>query len=246
MHLWDVHIGFDQREVAAYSVARESLRKFHRHISVKGVVLSDLHHRKMYYRPTEKRLGRFYDEISKTETYNGQLATEFAISRFLVPEIVKRMDEPPYGWSLFMDCDVLVRGSLSPMMDNLDDSKAVYVVKHDYQPALGIKMDGCRQTAYPRKNWSSVMVFNVGHPANEALTVEMVNTLPGRDLHAFKWLSDDLIGELDPKYNYLVGDGPRQENPVIAHFTNGCPDLHGFTNCHFADEWRAELEQWAA
>jgi len=239
--IWDVHIGFDQREVAAYSVARESLRRWHRHISVKGVVLSDLRQRKLYTRETTKRLGKLWDEIS-----GSYMSTEFAISRFLVPEIVKRMDEPPYGWSLFMDCDVLVRGSLSPMMDNLDESKAVYVVKHDYQPALNVKMDGQIQSAYPRKNWSSVMAFNIGHPANEALTVEMVNSLPGRDLHRFCWLDDDEIGELDPKYNYLVGDGPRQENPTIVHFTNGTPDLHGFTNAHFADEWRAELERWAA
>ncbi len=239
--VWDVHIGFDQREVAAYSVARESLRRYHRHISVKGVVLSDLRHRKLYTRETERRLGKLWDTIS-----GAYMSTEFAISRFLIPEIVKRMDEPPYGWSLFMDCDVLVRGSLSPMMDSLDDSKAVYVVKHDYQPALGIKMDGQVQSAYPRKNWSSVMVFNVGHPANEALTVEMVNSLPGRDLHRFCWLDDSEIGELEPKYNYLVGDGPRQEDPTIVHFTNGTPDLHGFTNAHFADEWRAELERWAA
>src|SRR6185369_11183489 len=118
--------------------------------------------------------------------------------------------------------------------------------KHDYQPALNVKMDGQVQSAYPRKNWSSVMAFNLAHPANEALTVEMVNSLPGRDLHRFCWLDDDEIGELDPKYNYLVGDGPRQENPTIVHFTNGTPDLHGFTNAHFADEWRAELERWAA
>ncbi len=239
--IWDVHIGFDQRQVAAYSVTRESLRRYHRHVSIKGVVLSDLRQRKLYTRETEKRLGKLWDTIS-----GAYMSTEFAISRFLVPEIVKRMDEPPYGWSLFMDCDVLVRGSLSPMIDSLDDSKAVYVVKHDYQPAFIVKMDGQVQTSYPRKNWSSVMVFNVGHPANEALTVEMVNSLPGRDLHRFCWLDDSDIGELDPKYNYLVGDGPKQENPTIVHFTNGTPDLHGFTNAHFAEEWRAELEQWAA
>lgn len=241
MQLWDVHIGFDQREVAAYSVARESLRRYHRHVSVKGVVLSDLRHRKMYTRETTKRLGKLWDEIS-----GAYMSTEFAISRFLVPEIVKRMDEPPYGWSLFMDCDVLIRGSLSPMMDALDDSKAVYVVKHDYQPGLNVKMDGQVQQPYPRKNWSSVMVFNVGHPANEALTVEMVNTLPGRDLHAFKWLSDDLIGELDISWNWLVGDSPPIEDPKIVHFTNGTPDLHGFRDIPYADEWRAELERWAA
>jgi lipopolysaccharide biosynthesis glycosyltransferase len=176
------------------------------------------------------------------------MSTEFAISRFLVPELAKRANQcKPYGWALFMDCDVLVRGSLSPLFAQLDDEKAVYCVKHNYTPALDIKMDGQSQTVYPRKNWSSVMAINVDHPANNALTVEMVNGLPGRDLHAFCWLDDDQIGELGPEWNWLVGETQAKVDPKIVHFTQGYPGLSAaFENVEYADEWFTELERWAA
>ena len=68
------------------------------------------------------------------------------------------------GWALFVDCDVVFRGS--PLAMPLDDSKAVMVVKHRPLPAEGTKMDGQAQQAYSRKNWSSVIAFNCDHPAN--------------------------------------------------------------------------------
>jgi hypothetical protein len=107
-------------------------------------------------------------------------------------------------------------------------------------------MDGQRQDAYPRKNWSSVMAINCDHEANQALTLEMVNTLPGRDLHRLCWLNDDEIGELEPKWNYLLGEMPAIADPAIVHFTLGGPWFDAFKNIPYADEWRAELERWAA
>lgn len=239
---WQVFIGFDQREAAAFSVARVSLRKFHRHVPMSGLVLTDLQRRKLYYRPTERRLGKLWDEISQA-----WMSTEFAISRFLVPELVKRMNEPPCGWAIFMDCDVLIRRPLTEMIEQLDDSKALYCVKHDYTPLNDIKMDGQRQEAYARKNWSSVMAINIDHEANQALTVDMVNTLPGRDLHRFCWLKDEDIGALDGRWNYLVGEAnAKAVDPAIVHFTLGTPDLWAFKDCPYADEWRAEFYRWAA
>ncbi len=240
---WDVWIGFDPRDGAAFSVARASLRRFHSHVPVSGLVLSTLRNRGLYLRETEWRLGKLWDTIS-----GAYMSTEFAISRFLVPELVRRATRGngSYGWALFMDSDVLIRGSLTPLFAGLDDEKAVYCVKHDYKPALDIKMDGQVQTPYPRKNWSSVMAFNVDHPANKALDVALVNELPGRDLHRFCWLEDEQIGALDPKYNYLVGESKIEGDPQIVHFTNGTPDLAAFRDCEYADEWFMELERWAA
>lgn len=241
---WQIFLGFDPREAAAYSVARESIRRHHGHIPITGLVLFDLQNRKLYYRPTEHRLGKLWDTVS-----GAYMSTEFANSRFLVPELVKRLEEPPYGWAIFMDSDILVRGSLTPLIEQLDDSKALYCVKHDYRPLNDIKMDGQKQDAYARKNWSSVMAINCDHPANDALTVEMVNTLPGRDLHRFCWLDDDEIGELEPKWNFLLGEMPVwlcAVDPVIVHFTLGGPWFDAFKNVPYADEWRAELNRWAA
>jgi len=175
------------------------------------------------------------------------MSTEFAISRFLVPELVKRSKQPkPWGWAIFTDCDVLFRGSITPMIAALQDAKAVYCVKHEYKPAQDIKMDGQIQVAYPRKNWSSVMAINIDHPANAALSVEMVNALPGRDLHRFCWLNDKDIGGLSPTYNYLVGETQAKIRPTIVHFTLGCPTMPGCSGAEYADEWWDQLDRWAA
>ena len=45
--------------------------------------------------------------------------------------------------------------------------KAVYCVQHDYHPKETIKMDGAAQISYPRKNWSSLMLFNCDPPSVE-------------------------------------------------------------------------------
>jgi hypothetical protein len=102
------------------------------------------------------------------------------------------------------------------------------VVKHDHQPTEHWKMDGQFQTRYHRKNWSSVCLFNCDHPANKALTVDLVNSAPGRDLHAFSWLADDLIGELPPEWNWLVGHSAPMRIPPSSTSRTGfrpCPAM---------------------
>jgi hypothetical protein len=230
-----IWIGYDARESEAFSIARHSARRqCITPIPSRGIVLDDVRAKGLYWRPTSRRDGRLWDDISEAP-----MSTEFAISRFLTPHLAGR------GWALFMDCDVLVRRNLDRLFKLADPSKAVMVVKHHYEPPEGAKMDGQLQTRYARKNWSSVMLWNVSHPANQALTVELVNTVPGRDLHRFCWLDDSLIGELDPEWNYLVGH-TKGVDPSIVHFTEGLPSLPEYADCEFADEWRAELVRWAA
>jgi hypothetical protein len=234
MSIW---LGFDSREADAYAVARSSIRKVTTlPARINALVLDELRGRGLYTRPHEKREGcRIWDVVS-----GAPCATEFSNSRFLVPHLAGS------GFALFMDCDVLVRRNLRDLFDLADPSKAVQVVKHRHVPTTATKMDRQVQTTYGRKNWSSVMLFNVDHPANKGLTLEMVNTLPGRDLHAFCWLTDDLIGELPPEWNHLVGEYPPNPNAAIAHFTLGVPSMAGYEDCEFADEWRDELMRWAA
>ncbi|BCH33138.1 hypothetical protein MesoLjLc_50680 [Mesorhizobium sp. L-8-10] len=231
-----VWIGFDPREASAFAVAKHSiLRRLITPIPVHGIVLSEMRARGLYTRPTSVKDGRLCDVISAAP-----MATEFAVSRFLVPHLAGS------GWGLFMDCDMLVRTNLERLFKLCDPSKAVMVVKHHHNPPEGIKMDGQVQTRYARKNWSSVMAFNIDHPANRALTLELINTVPGRDLHAFCWLDDSLIGELDASWNWLVGHSDPEIEPDIVHFTEGTPAMSGYENCAYAEEWRAELERWAA
>lgn len=233
-----VYIGWDPREADAYIVARRTARRNVIHTTtVRGIVLDDMRERGLYERPTSAKDGRLWDDISEAP-----MSTEFAISRFLTPILAGS------GAALFMDADMLVRASLEPLFQLVkqDPSKAVWCVKHDHKPSRKTKMDGQEQTRYARKNWSSVMLFNVDHPSNAKLTVEMINTVPGRDLHAFCWLDDDEIGEVPAAWNFLVGHTKEDVDPGIVHFTDGIPSMPGYEDCAFADEWRAALRKGVA
>jgi len=239
-HVW---IGFDPRETAAFAVARESLnRRKTAPWQVSGLVLDEMKTRGLYWRPTEKRLGKLWDVISQAP-----MSTEFAISRFLVPYL----NGGRGGYELFMDCDMLVKGNVCRLFDEIRhqyDKKAVWCVKHLHVPQNTEKMDGQEQTTYPRKNWSSFMLFDCDHPGNKRLTLELVNSARGRDLHNFCWLADDEIGELDTKWNYLVGHTtlPQGVDPKVIHYTDGGPWFHGFETVEYAADWRNELNRWAA
>jgi hypothetical protein len=226
-----VFIGFDADQICAHNVARSSaIRTSSLYPDVSRISLSEMEHRGLYTRPTwypTNGKPGYWDDIS-----DAPMSTGHAIARFLVPALCGYQ-----GWALFTDGDVLFRRDLCTLFRQADPSKAVAVVQHDYRPADTVKMEGQIQTQYARKNWSSVMFFHCGHPANRVLTVELVNTVPGRDLHRFCWLTDDLIGALDPAWNFLVGHSDPSIDPAIVHFTSGVPNMPGYEHCAYADEW---------
>lgn len=168
------------------------------------------------------------------------MSTEFAISRFLTPILAQS------GLALFVDCDTLAMQNVARIFDLVQPDKAVMCVKHEHNPTETVKMDGQVQTRYSRKNWSSVMLFNCDHPSNRKLTLEMINSLPGRDLHRFCWLEDHEIGELPPQWNYLVGhtELPEGVDPAIVHFTDGIPSMDGYENVEYAGEYFRSRECW--
>lgn len=246
-----VWIGFDPREADGYAVTRTSLQtRAITPLPTFGLVLETLRQDGFYTRPTTRTPdGLLYDPISEHT-----MATEFAISRFLVPELARRMSSyrKMPRWALFMDSDMLVLDNLNRLFDMADEQYAVMVVQHNYQPTEGVKMDGQIQSQYARKNWSSVVLFNIDHPANGWLTVENVNRVPGRDLHRFCWLDDRFIGELSPRWNYLVGHNSPHDleewgdnRASIVHFTEGLPSMKGYETNQFADRWWQELRSWA-
>lgn len=228
-----IWIGYDARELDAYCVARSSASALcERSIPTHPLVLDACRIEGIYRRQSERRSGVLWDSISAAP-----MATEFAISRFLVPHLAGRG-----GWALFVDCDVMFRADPRRLFDMADSSYAVLCVKHDQQPKEIMKMDGQMQTVYPRKNWSSVMLLNLDHPAiYDGLTLNMVNTLPGRDLHRFCWLEDSMIGALPSRWNHLVGVDPPRDDAAIAHFTLGVPSMPGYEDCEYAEEWKSWL-----
>lgn len=241
-----IWVGFDGREGAAFAVCRHSIRRhLTQKIPISGLVLADLQAKGLYTRPTKIGITsdghrKLIDVLSVRDDYDGGIATEHANARFLVPHLAHE------GWALFMDGDMLARSNLARVFDGLDSKYAAYCVKHLHEPTYDTKMDGQAQTRYVRKNWTSFIIFNCSHAANRELTVEMVNTLPGRDLHRLCWLEDDLIGELGAEWNWLVRYSDPNIDPKVVHFTSGTPDMPGYENDLFADEWRNELKRWAA
>jgi lipopolysaccharide biosynthesis glycosyltransferase len=222
-----VFVGYDPREAEAYRVAESSLRQ---HASVPVDVMpldaERLAACGLLRRPQDRR-GYTYDIHS-----NAPQSTDFAISRFLVPHLAQQ------GWALFVDCDVAFLADVAELFDQADPDKAVMVVKHQ-QGGGGTKMDGQQQTTYPRKNWSSVVLWNCEHPANRRLSLQDVNERPGRDLHAFYWLADSEIGSLSRDWNWLVGVQPKPLFPKLAHYTLGGPFTPGWKGGEHDDLWNS-------
>lgn len=225
-----VFLGFDAAEMQAYNVAEMSLYRHARRqdIALERICMLSLYPH--YRRPTRQAPnGQLFDEIS-----NAPMSTGHACARFWVPFVCDYQ-----GWALFCDGDVLFREDVSQLFALADPRYAVQVVQHPPLPEEGLKKSGHIQQAYPRKNQSSVMLFNCGHPENRALTLDVLNGWPGRDLHAFKWLDDSLIGALPSRWNYLVGVSDYDPDPALAHFTLGTVNLPGHGQDQFADEWWA-------
>jgi lipopolysaccharide biosynthesis glycosyltransferase len=215
-----VFVGYDSREDIAWQVCRHSLLRHAKHpIEVHAIRQKTLRDRGIYTRPNDVKA-----------------STEFSLTRFLTPYLAGYD-----GWSVFVDCDTLFTTDVAELLSELDNTKAVYVVKHEYTPHNTIKMDGKTQHIYPRKNWSSFVVFNGAHPNVKALTPDVVNTSSPIDLHRFIWTPDDTIGALSSEWNFLVGDYPAPaKTPKMIHYTNGGPWFDAWQDVDFADLWIAE------
>lgn len=225
-----VYIGYDSNEIAAYHVACKTLNRSSLRTHITPLDADRLAASGLLRRPVDRR-GGLYDIPS-----NAPASTDFAISRFLVPYLAQT------GWALFTDCDMVFMADVAELFALADPSKAVMVVKHENLPGTGTKMDGAAQLPYPRKNWSSVILWNCDHPANRRLSLQDVNERPGRDLHAFYWLHDSEIGELPPEWNWLVGIQPKPGSPKIAHFTQGGPWIPNWKPVEHDEIWTAALD----
>lgn len=220
-----IFVGWDPREDIAWQVCRHSIlsRTNPREVSVTPLVQSELRSQGLYKRDIDKKA-----------------ATEFSLTRFLTPALAGYE-----GYAIFVDCDFLFLTDIQNILNEIDIEKAVSVVKHDYQPTDTHKMDGCVQYIYPRKNWSSFILFNCAHESNRALTPALVNSAEPSFLHRLSWLDDREIGELDKGWNYLEGVYPAHYNKLKAvHYTSGGPWFDHKQDCDFADLWLSEKEQY--
>ncbi len=162
-------------------------------------------------------------------------SNEFSFTRFLVPYLCGFE-----GQAVFFDCDQLIRTDVVELFEigSRHPELAVHVVQHDYEPKDTIKYLDTVQYRYPRKNWSSVVLWNCGHPANRSVTPEFVSSASPMELHRFSWLADNQIGSLDVRWNWLVGEYAEPPDDVkLVHWTVGGPYFEEYRNADFADEW---------
>jgi lipopolysaccharide biosynthesis glycosyltransferase len=217
-----IFVGWDPSEVIAYDVCRHSISaRASVEVEIHPLKLSELRARGLYYR-----------------TGDPLASTEFTYSRFLVPHLAGYE-----GWALFCDCDFLWLADIKELIALIDDRYAAMCVHHDHRPRESTKMEGAVQTQYPRKNWSSMVLYNCGHPANRGLTPEIINQESGAYLHRFQWLTDDLIGAVPETWNWLEGwcDEPVSGTPKVIHYTRGGPWFENWRSVNYADLWLAEV-----
>ena len=209
----NVFVGFDEGEKVAYPVLCESIRK-HSSLPVSFTPLD---------------LTTIKDSFWREKAPNQ--STDFAFNRFLVPHLSNYE-----GWSLFMDCDMLMRTDIAELWNMLDDQYAVMCCQHDYEPIQGVKFRGAKNEKFPKKNWSSFMVMN--NAKCKALTPEYVNAATGLELHQFKWLeSEDLVGSIPLEWNWLVTEYDYNPDAKNVHYTLGGPYFTDYENCDYSDEW---------
>ncbi|MGP1675925.1 MAG: hypothetical protein ACTS6J_02050, partial [Burkholderiales bacterium] len=212
----EIFIGWDARERLAWEVCARSITANAalpppiRPISMQALVAAGL-----YRRPTERRNGVLWDVAS-----GAPMSTEFALARFFVPFLTRA------SWAIFCDGDFMFRADIAELLQHADRRYAVQVVQHpDYLPGERVKMDGQIQTAYPRKNWSSLMLWNMQHAGVRRLNQHDANTKPGLWLHQFAWLEPHEIGALPIEWNWLEGTSDPAIKPCAVHFTRGTPDM---------------------
>ena len=223
----NVYIGWDSREEDAYKVADFSLKK---HSSLEMLQTF----------PIKQKDVREAGLYHRTDDKPGEGASvEFTYTRFLVPYL-----NDYKGWALFVDCDFLFTKDIAELFNMRDEKYALMCVQHDYVPKASIKMDGQKQTTYPRKNWSSCVLWNCGHPANNIIVPPLVNTASGAYLHRFQWLDDDMIGSLPLEWNWLEGEYDKPEDPpAVVHYTNGGPWFEDHKDCDYGQEWLDTLAE---
>jgi lipopolysaccharide biosynthesis glycosyltransferase len=210
-----VFIGYDPREAIAFHVCANSII---RHSSQPVQII-----------PVALNLFRDY-----TETHTDG-SNHFIYTRFLVPYMMEWK-----GHAIFIDGDMIVRDDIAKLWELRDYSKDVQVVKHDYKTRMPIKYLGSKNEDYPRKNWSSVILWNCNSYPNRKLTPEYVMKATGAELHRFTWCTDDRIGELPPEWNWLPDEYGENPDAKLLHYTLGTPCFHEFADTPQGSEWHRE------
>ena len=207
-----IFVGFDEKEAVVFHTCVQSIIE-------KCKVPVSIH-------PLNLQMFHNYKETHSDGSNN------FIYSRFLVPYLNNFQ-----GKALFLDGDMIVNHNLNDLFDQFDKKYAVQVVKHDYKTKFPVKYLGHKNDDYPKKNWSSVILFNCSHPKNKILTPKLIERAKGSYLHRFSWLEDKEVGEISKDWNYLVLEYPETQKAKIFHYTVGAPCFEDFNYGEEAKIW---------
>jgi lipopolysaccharide biosynthesis glycosyltransferase len=210
-----IFVGYDPREAVAYHVCANSIiRNASAPVAIIPLALN------------------LFDDYKETHTDG---SNHFIYSRFLVPHLMEYT-----GHAIFIDGDMIIRGDIVELWNQRDVYKDVQVVKHDYKTRMPVKYLGAKNEDYPRKNWSSVILWNCNSFPNRKLTPDFIQRSTGAELHRFTWLDDDRIGELPPEWNWLPDEYGANPDAKLLHYTLGAPCFHEFATTPQGDEWHRE------
>ena len=210
-----IFVGYDPREAVVYHTCANSIiRHASRPVAIIPLALN------------------LFTDYTETHTDG---SNHFIYSRFLVPHLMDYL-----GHAIFIDGDMIVRADIAELWDLRDYTVDVQVVKHDYQTRMTEKYLGAKNENYPRKNWSSVILWNCQNPANKRLTPQFIEKATGAELHRFTWIKDERIGELPREWNWLPDEYGANPAAKLLHYTLGAPCFHEFATTDQADEWHRE------
>ena len=209
-----IFIGYDSREKIAFHVLSYSIiANATIPVSITPINLNNL--KRFYNRPRGKNE-----------------STEFSISRFLTPYLSNFE-----GYSLYLDCDFIMLANVAKLLKFVakKSNKTLWCVKHKYTPRNKIKFLKEKQFIYPKKNWSSFMLFN--NKKCKILTPKFISKAHGLDLHQFKWTSENLIGSLPKNWNVLIGEQKIPKKFNALHYTLGGPYFNKYSKCEGSKFW---------
>ena len=205
-------VGFDQREAIAYHTFTQSI-----------IEKSSL---PVFFIPLALNTLNGFKETHKDRS------NDFIYSRFLTPYLNNFE-----GWAIFADGDMICQSDIRELWDLRDESKALLVVKHDYLTKANRKYLGNINENYPRKNWSSLILWNCAHPKHSILTPNFISNQSGQFLHRFSWLDDSDIGDLPKEWNWLALEYPINNSAKIIHYTLGTPCFKDYRDTDMSDIW---------
>lgn len=207
----NIVIGFDQTEAIAYHVFCQSIIE-HSTMPIQFIPL--------------------IPNIVKNKSIQRDGSNAFTYSRFLTPYLMNFQ-----GWAIFADGDMVCKHDLAELWDLRDITKAVQVVKHDYKTKYLKKYLGNKNENYPRKNWSSLILWNCEHPKNKLLTPSFIESKSGSFLHRFSWLEDEEVGELNSEWNWLAIEFEDNPSAKIIHYTLGTPCFKEYQSSSMSIHW---------